>query len=98
MIPKTWLEYLQYDEVDVEISEILYNPNCTTKTFFVERNFESWYPKIHGPRNYLQSFYVATLIDKCGTNKNYPLSMFRNGIYKKTRSSYKGRMNDRAPS
>ena len=33
----------------------------------------------------------------CGTNKNHPLAMFRNGIYKKKRSSYKGTMNNGTP-
>ena len=28
--------------------------------------FDIWHPKIHGPRNYLQSFYLAALIPKCG--------------------------------
>ena len=37
MLPKTWLEYLQYEEVDVEISENLYNANCTSK-YFLLRN------------------------------------------------------------
>ena len=50
---------------------------------FVEKDFESWDPKIHSPRYYLQGFYVAALIDKRGTNKHYPLAMFRNNIYKK---------------
>ena len=45
--------------------------------FFVEKYFESWDPKIHGPRNCLQSFYVAALIEECGTKKNYPLAMFQ---------------------
>ena len=27
--------------------------------FFVEENLVSWHPKTHGPRNYLQSFYLA---------------------------------------
>ena len=33
MLPKTWLEYLQYKEVDAEISENLYNANCTPICF-----------------------------------------------------------------
>ena len=97
MLPKTWLEYLQYEEVDVEIPENLYNANCTPKYFFVDKYLESWDPKIHGPRNYLQSFYVAFIIDKCRTNNHYPLAVFRNGISKKTRSSYKVTMNDGTP-
>ena len=47
----------------MDITENLYNANCTPKSFFVEKDFESWDPKIHGPRNYLQSFYVAALIE-----------------------------------
>ena len=93
MLPKTWFEYLQYEEFDVDISENLYNANCMPKSFFVEKYFESWDPKIHGPRNYLQSFYVVALIDECSTNKHYPLAMFRNGIQKNTKSSYKGMIN-----
>ena len=31
MIPKTWLEYPQYEEVDVDFPEHLYNANCTPK-------------------------------------------------------------------
>ena len=97
MLPKTWLEYLQYEEVDVDISENLYNANLTPKYVFVEKYFESWDPKICDPRNYLQSFYVAALIDKCRTNKHYPLAMFRNGTSKSTRSSYKVTMNNGTP-
>ena len=32
---------------------------------FFEENLVSWHPKTHGPRNYLQSFYLASLIHKC---------------------------------
>ena len=67
------------------------------KYWFVKKDFESRDPKIHGPRNYLQSFYLAALIDKFGTNKSYALEMFRNGTYKNTRSSYKGTMNYGTP-
>ena len=50
---------------------------------FVEKDFEGWTFKIYVPCNYLQSFYVSALVDECGTNKHYPLSMFRNGILKR---------------
>ena len=56
-------------------------PNVRQDYYF-EKDFNSWDPKIHGPRNYPKIVYVAALIDECGTNKNYPLSMFRNGISK----------------
>ena len=40
---------------------------------------------------------MAALIEECGTEKHYPLAMFRNGIPKKTRSSYKGAIDDGTP-
>ena len=55
-------------------------PTVHKNLFFVKKYFNSWDPKIHGPRNYLQGFYVAALIDEFGTTNNYPLAMFRNGI------------------
>ena len=72
----------------------IYNAYCTQKSLFAMKDFKSWDPKIHGPCTYLQSFYVDTPIEECGTEKHYPLAMFWNGIWKKTRSSYKGMMND----
>ena len=58
----------------------LYNANCMPKYVFVEKYFESWDLKIHGPCNDLYSFHVAALINKFETNKYYPLAMFRSGI------------------
>ena len=80
MLTKTWLEYQQYQDVRVEITQNLYNAYCMLKYIYVEKYFESWDPKIHSPRNYLQSFYVDALIDECGNDKHYPLAMFQNGI------------------
>ena len=56
MLPKTWLEYQQYEDVYGEITKSFYNAYCTPKAFFVEKYYESWDPKIHGPRNYLHIF------------------------------------------
>ena len=98
MLPKTWIEYQQYADLHVDITQNFYNAYSTQKYIFVEKDFDIWYPKIHGPRDYLQSFYVAALIDECGTNNHYPLAMFQNGIPKNTRSSYKGTMKDGTPS
>ena len=56
MIPETWLEYRQYEDVHVAIKQNLYNVYCTPKSFYVEKYFENWDPKIHGPCNDLQSF------------------------------------------
>ena len=63
MLPKTWLEYQQYADVHVEFTKDLYNAYCTQKNVFVEKDFESWVPKIHSPCNYLQIFYVTTIIE-----------------------------------
>ena len=46
------------------------------KIFYVEKEFESWDPKILGPCNYLQSFYVADIIDKRGITNHYALVMY----------------------
>ena len=45
--------------------------------FFVEENLVSWNPKTHGPRNYLQSFYLAALIHKCREKNKYPYAEIR---------------------
>ena len=50
------------------------------KIFFAEKDFEGWDPKILGPRNCLQGFYVAYLIEECGTYKHYTLAMFQKFI------------------
>ena len=63
----------------------------------VEKDFDIWDPKIHGPRNYLQSFYVAALIEECGTEKHYPLANFQNGIPKNMILSYKDTMDYGTP-
>ena len=62
-LPNNWLEYQGYEDVNVEIIQNFYNAYYTQKYFFVEKYFESWDPKINGPRNYLQGFYVAALIE-----------------------------------
>ena len=80
MLTINWLNHCEVPDVNVEIVKNLYNAYCTPKYCFVQKDFNGWDPKIHGPRNYLQSFYVATIIDKYGTTKHYPLAIFLNGI------------------
>ena len=63
MLPMNWLEYQEVPDINVYIKEKFYNA-YGTKMFFVEKYFDSWDSKIHGPCNHLQSFYVAALIDK----------------------------------
>ena len=44
----------------------------------------------HGPRHYLQIFYLAAIIHKCGGEKQYPYAEIRNFTAgKRTRSSQK---------
>ena len=59
ILPSRWLCLLQFETIGEEIYENLQNYYCTPLEFFVET-------EIHGPRNYLQSFYLAALIQKCG--------------------------------
>ena len=68
--------------VNVEIAQKNYNAYCMPKPFFVGEYFDSWDPRIHGHRNYLQGFYVTARIEEYGTNKYYPLVMFQNCILK----------------
>ena len=58
--------FTQIWKIGEELYENLQNVYCTPLEFFVEENFDIWDPKIHGPFNYLQSFYLAALIQKCG--------------------------------
>ena len=80
MLPINWLNHCEVTDVNVEILQNLYNTYSTPKSFFVEKDFDSWDLKIHSPRNYLQLFYVTALIEECGTTNNYPLAMFQNVI------------------
>ena len=66
ILPSRWLFLLKFDKVGDTIYEHFQNYRCTPMQFFVEENLVSWQPKTHGPRNYLQSFYLAALIHKCG--------------------------------
>ena len=55
------------------LCKIYITPTVRQNHFFVEKYFDSWDTKIHGHSNYLQSFYVTALIDKCGTTKKIHL-------------------------
>ena len=61
-----WIDLFKYEIIGDEIYENLQNAYCTPLEFFVEESFDIWHPKIHGPRNYLQSFYLDALIQRCG--------------------------------
>ena len=78
MLPLRWMDLLEYDIIGVAIRENYQNACCTPIEFFVEENFGNWHPKTHGPRNYLQSFYLADLIYKCREEKIYPYAERRN--------------------
>ena len=80
---------LQYDIIGDKIHANFQNACCTPIEFFVEENARNWHPRTHGPRNYLQSFYLAALIHKC-REKKYPYAEIRNFIgNKRTRSCQK---------
>ena len=66
MLPSRWMSLLEYDIIGDAICEKFQNTCCTPIEFFVEENLGNWHSKTHGPRNYLQSFYLAALIHKCG--------------------------------
>ena len=63
MLPITWSNIHEVLNVNVDSVQNFYNAYCTPKKVFVDKDFDSLDPKIHGPRNYLQIFYVATLVD-----------------------------------
>ena len=65
ILPSRWISLLKYEIIGDAIRENFQNDSCTPIKFFVEENVVSWHPKTHGPRNYLQSFYLAALIHKC---------------------------------
>ena len=75
-MPSQWIDLLKYKSISDEIYEILQNASCTPIKVFVEENFDSWHPKTHGPRNYLQSFYLAAHIQKCVKKNNIHLQSF----------------------
>ena len=72
-------------------------PTVRQDHFLIEKYFDSSDPEIHSPRNYLQSFYVAAIIDKCKKTKHYPLALFRNYISERIRSSVTRNMDDGTP-
>ena len=80
IFPSRWLCLLQFETIGEEIYENLQNAYFTPLEFFVETNFDIWDPEIHGPCNYLQSFYLADLIQKFGGKKHYPFADIRNVI------------------
>ena len=71
ILPSRWVSLIKYDIIGDAIRENFQDDSCTTMHFFVEENLDSLHPKTHGPRNYLQSFYLADLIHKCGKKNPY---------------------------
>ena len=77
MLPSRWMDLLEYDIIGDKICANFQNAFCTPIDFFVEEHLGNWHPGNHGPRNYLQSFYLAALIHKC-REKNYQYAEHRN--------------------
>ena len=76
ILPSRWLFLHKYEKIGDAIHEKLQNASCSPIQFFVEENLVSWHPKTHGPRNYIQSFYLAALIHKCGKKNNIHMLRF----------------------
>ena len=76
-MPSKWIDLLKYENIGDEIYENLQKACCTSIEFFGEEKFDNWHPKTHGPCNYLQSFYLAALIQKCGGESIIHLQSFK---------------------
>ena len=76
ILPSRWLFLLKFDKIGDAIHEHFQNARYTPIQFFVEETLDSWNPKTHGPCNYLQSFYLASLIHECGEINNIHLPRF----------------------
>ena len=76
MLPSIWKNLLEYDIIGDKILANFQNACCTPIEFFVEENLVNWHPRTHGPRNYVQSFYLASLIHKCRGKINIHMLRF----------------------
>ena len=72
-----WLSLLKYDKIGDAILEKFQNARCTPIKCFFEENLGHWHPKTHSPCNYLQRFYLAALIHKCGGGNNIHMLSFK---------------------
>ena len=77
ILPSIWISLLKYDIIGDAIHSNFLNACCTPIIVFVDEHLGSWHPKTHGPRNYLQSFYLAALIHKCREKNQYPYAEIR---------------------
>ena len=66
LLTSQWIDLLKYESISDGIYENLQNTSCMPMNFFVEGFFDSSHPKTYGPCYYLQSFYLAALIQKFG--------------------------------
>ena len=82
----------------MDITETLYNANCTPKSFLLRNISRVGIPKSTVLVIFFGVFMWPISLMNVGPIKDYPLETFRNGISKSTRSSYKGKMNDGTPS
>ena len=101
MLPKMWLTAAKFfpdEDTRDEIRDYFLSAILTDGAFFVEDDFPDWNPKIHGPRNFLQSFYIAALAHKSGRLKDFPMADTRYGLSQETRSSANNASNEQYES
>ena len=67
-----------YLNLTIFVTQLMKFSKCKlyANAVFVETNLDSCHPKTHVPRNYLQIFYLASLIHKCGGKNNIHLLSF----------------------
>ena len=68
--------YFNLKKLVTQFIKKIQNASCMPIEFFVEENLDSWHLKTHGPCNYLQSFYLSSLIHKCGKQNKIHLQSF----------------------
>ena len=77
MLHINWLNHCEVPYINVDIVQNFYNAYSTPKSLFVEKYSDSWDPKIHGPRNYLQIFMWPLSLINAGPQSIVYLQCFK---------------------
>ena len=76
ILPSRWLFLPQFETIGDVVYEIFQNAICAPITFFVDKTLDTLHPKTQGPRNYLQSSYLAASFINAGEKNNINLRSF----------------------